>query len=227
MKVTISELKGLELKINSKYREVEESLDAAEKKNKRLLKLLLKKEIDYFNVSNLLDPEFKVISSSLNDFNFIRAFGIDETYLIILLSVYVDDFSPYKITRHSLQDAIKQVQKQFGLTVDGMLGPCTSLIFSSLMYADYPLQISESLKSSVFKEQSWLVASFQACSREDKVNLNRYLDYPDLPLHKELNNFLQATMIERDIIMNHLNTYKVDANGYRALESLGINSNAL
>lgn len=225
LKVTIDEFRSLESKIVSKYGEIEKGLAVREEKNHRLLKLFLKKEIDQFNVVGLLDPDFKVISSSLEEFNFIRAFGIDEIYVIILLSVYVDDFSPSKITKLSLQTAVKQLQNQFGLTVDGLLGPCTSLIFSSLMYADYPLQISEGLENSVFKERSWLAASFQACSREDKVNLSRYLDYPDLPLHKELNNFLQAANIDRSTITSNLNTYKVDSNGYRALESLGINTN--
>lgn len=224
LKNNIIKIKSYEKSLEIKYAKLNQDLEYKERKIHRLISLLSKSEIDKLNFEQLIDSDFKLVLSSIDTFDFIKAIGISEYSVIKTLTIHVYDFEPSNITQESLKSAIINLQNRFSLTSDGELGPCTSLVIGSLFNSDFPLIANEELSKSKFTEQSWLTNSFQACSRKDKEHIARYLDYPDLPLHKELNKFIEAASIDREILISSMRNNKVDSKGYKALEYLGYGS---
>ncbi|MFY8282597.1 hypothetical protein AAEU31_03530 [Pseudoalteromonas sp. SSMSWG5] len=218
---SLEEISNYEKSLQLKYEKLQQNLEIREKKVHHLINVLSKSEIDTLDFEQLIDRNFKYVLPSIKTFDFIKALGISEHSVIKVLTVYVYDFEPSNITRESLKNAIITLQNRFSLTNDGELGPCTSLVIGALLISDFPFVANEELSNSKFISQPWLTNSFQACSRKDKEYISRYLEYPDLPLHKQLNNFVDATKIDREILIKSLRNFHVDNQGYKALEYLG------
>lgn len=219
-------LKNYENSLETKYAKLHKDLDLRERKIHHLINVLSKSEIDKLDFDQLIDSDFKLVLSSIDTFDFIKSVGISEHSVIKVLTVHVYDFEPSNITKESLKNAISSLQNRFSLSNDGQLGPCTTLVIGALLNSDFPFVANKELNDSQFKDQPWLTNSFQACSRNDKVNIGRYMDYPDLPLHKELNNFVEAAKIDRKILMQSMRNFKVDNQGYKALQFLGYGLNS-
>ncbi|MFC0119999.1 hypothetical protein ACFFK7_18970 [Pseudoalteromonas xiamenensis] len=225
IKSHFEKVKSYENAIEAKYAKLQKDLDDRERKIHHLINLLSKSEIDKLDFEQLIDSDFKLVLPSIDTFNFIKSVGISEHSVLRVLTVHVYNFEPSHITKDSLKNAISSLQNRFSLSEDGELGPCTTLVIGALLNADFPFVANKELSTSQFKEQPWLTNSFQACSRKDKVNIGRYMDYPDLPLHKELNNFVVAAKLDREILMKSMRNFKVDNQGYKALEYLGYRLN--
>jgi hypothetical protein len=218
---SLEEISNYEKSLQLKYEKLQKNLEIREKKVHHLINVLSKSEIDTLDFEQLIDRNFKYVLPSIKTFDFIKSLGISEHSVIKVLTVYVYDFEPSNITRESLKNAIITLQNRFSLTNDGELGPCTSLVIGALLISDFPFVVNEEISNSKFKSQPWLTNSFQACSRKDKEYISRYLEYPDLPLHKQLNNFVDAAKIDREILIKSLRNFHVDNQGYKALEYLG------
>ncbi|QIR05280.1 hypothetical protein [Salinivibrio costicola] len=123
--------------------------------------------------------------------------------------------------KKSLSESIKQIQQRYDLTIDGKLGPCTSLVIGGLLLERFEMETRTELEGSKYKSESWLVDSFQACSQYDKNQIQRYLDFPDLPLHSELNAFIFAAEINRNNLLKSSTNSQPNSNAYKALSKIG------
>jgi len=210
-----------EKQLDVKFQKMLAKLQTKEEKAHKLMKMLLNTEKGSLNLDTLIDKAFIEYAQQSPSFNFMRALGLSEKSLIKTVAINVSSFNPSVITMESFSEAVKSLQSRYDLEPDGEMGPCSSLMLGSLFLEEFPNEAENELINSSFKLYPWLVNSFQACNRKDKSNIGRYLDYTDLPLHKQLNNFIQLASINSEQLRQKLRTYKVSKEGYKAIEYIG------
>tara|TARA_Y100000588_G_C14252638_1_gene924122 strand:- start:1705 stop:2694 length:990 start_codon:yes stop_codon:yes gene_type:complete len=183
----------------------------------RVTNLIAKLGISNKDVRSAISTEDLYLLNVSKMFNFLNSFGLSELSAIKLLASETENFNFHRITTESLQTSIKQIQQRYELTSDGQLGPCTSLVVGALLLEHYEMETRQELEKSMYKDNSWLANSFQTCSSHDKSQIQRYLDYPDLPLHTELNSFISAMHLDRNkLLSNSL----PNASAYKALSMI-------
>ncbi|MGB0948316.1 MAG: hypothetical protein ACPGUG_15970 [Pseudoalteromonas marina] len=216
-----TDLIAKEKELDIKFQKMLATLHTQEAKAHKLMKMLLNTEKGSLNLDTLIDTTFIEQAQKSPSFNFIRALGLSEKSLIKTIAINVNSFNPTVISMESFSEAVKSLQSRFDLEPDGEMGPCSSLMLGSLFLEEFPNEAENELSKSSFKLYPWLVNSFQACNKGDKNNIGRYLDYTDLPLHKQLNNFIQLASIDSEQLRQKLRTYKVSKEGYKAIEYIG------
>lgn len=207
--------------LKERYSLLTTEMDKKQEELTNLARIMTRLAAKNIHFEKLIDDtlDLKLIDSI--KFNFTKALGISEFSVIKILTLYVDSFNPTDITVDNLSNSIINLQERYGLTQDGELGPCTAITVGALYKLNFPLEADKSMRESIFIKMPWLVKAFQACSQNDGSNVERYLSYPDLPLHKELNNFVDALNIDKGILKQSLKSKVVTISGYKALESIG------
>lgn len=217
LKTLDSEKKHLESQFNYFQSALEEKVESIEKASNLLAKLNLRnRDLKEAIPSELID----VIHDS-EIFVFPEAFGLSITSVIKILATETEEFNFYNITQEEIESNIKQLQERYELTIDGNMGPCTSLVIGSLLMAHFEAETRDEVVMSSFHSKDWLVSSFQTCSAHDREQIQRYMDYPDLPLHVQLNNFIKTIGINRSHLLKALTNNNPMAQAYKALDFIG------
>lgn len=209
------------VKLMKKYDDLSKVLNQKNEELHNLARIITKATAKNIDFSELIDKNTEAKLESLSSFNFIKSLGVSEFSVMKALSIFVASFEPTNLAFDNLSESIKKIQLRYELTPDGELGPCTALVIGSLYKSAFPVEAETNIKNSIFLDHSWLANAFQACSYNDRTNIERYLAYPDLPLHKELNDFVDALKLDRGILKNSLKSQKVDRAGYKALDYIG------
>ena len=209
------------IRLTKEYDDLSKELNQKKEDLHNLARIITKATAKYIDFSELIDKNTAAKLENSSSFNFIKSLGVSEFSVMKVLSIFVVSFEPTNLTFDNLSESIKKIQLRYELTPDGELGPCTALVIGSLYKAAFPLEADTNMKDSIFLNHSWLANAFQACSFNDRTNIERYLAYPDLPLHKELNDFVGALKLDRNILNNSLKSKKVDRVGYKALDYIG------
>ncbi len=187
----------------------------------RVSNVIAKLGIANKDIESIIEPELLDVLRKSNAFVFLKSFGISEISVIKLLANETENFNFHNITKATLSDNVKQIQERYELTVDGNLGPCTSLVIGALLFEHYEMETRSELKNSSYGSEKWLSNSFQTCSQKDKSQIQRYLDFSDLPLHVQLNTFVTATGMKRESLMTNLIKHMPTPNAYEALNYIG------
>ncbi|PML77189.1 hypothetical protein [Enterovibrio norvegicus] len=217
-------IKELQVKEHALTERINKLIGKIEKKEKSLVRVtnvIAKLGINNKDIASIIDPSLLYTLNNYNIFNFTKSFGLSEISVIKLLASETEDFNFHEITKQSINASIQQIQLRYDLVIDGQLGPCTSLVIGGLLLERFEMETRNELEGSKYKSDSWLADSFQACSQNDKNQIQRYLDFPDLPLHSELNSFILAAEINRSELMKSLTNTLPNSSSYKALSEIG------
>lgn len=218
--LALDSLQSKEAMLTLKINKLLEEISIKEDSLVRVTNLIAKLGISNKDVKSAIDPEDLYLLNVAKIFNFLNSFGLSELSAIKLIASETENFNFHKITAESLQINIQEIQQRYDLTSDGQLGPCTSLVIGALLLENYEMETRKELEESMYKNNAWLANSFQACSSHDKNQIQRYLDFPDLPLHTELNSFISAMQLDRKELLSNLSNSMPNASAYKALDAI-------
>ena len=197
------------------------TIDDKQKSLERVSNVIAKLGVTNKDISSIVSDDFIQVIRDAGVFTFLSSFGVSELSALKLLATETENFNFHKIDKNTIGNSVKQIQERYGLPVDGNMGPCTSLVIGSLLLSNYEVETRKELESSSYESSSWLVKSFQTCAASDKSHLLRLIEYPELPLHVQLNQFITASKIRRDDLLDSLHTSSPLPSAYRALDSIG------
>ena len=218
--------------------EIQEEKRTLEIQLASLAKAVEEKELNLQKISNVIakygvtnkDVSLRVPENMINVidnsglFSFLKSFGITEYSVLKILATETEEFNFHKIDRDSIKRSVAQIQERYSLSVDGQLGPCSSLVTGALLLEIYEIETRKELQRSSYDTTDWLIKSFQTCSREDKDFLARTLEYPELPLHSQLNRFISVAHIPRKELLESLRVSSPFPEAYKALDWIGYDS---
>ena len=210
--------------LSEKVATLSSMIDSKQLSLERVSNVIIKFNMNNHDLSSIIDPGMLQAIKSSNTFAFVKSFGISEISVLKLLASETENFNFHQITKSTVSENVKQIQERYGLTVDGSLGPCTSFVIGALLLDNYELETRSELKTSLYASDMWLTKSFQTCSAMDKQQILRYLDFNDLPLHKQLNSFITVIGMKREGMVNNLIEGIPNPTAYRALEYIGYES---
>jgi hypothetical protein len=220
-KLIVEQLRAEENKLKERIVKLLSKVDEKQKSLERVSNVIAKLGVANRDIAEIIEPEMLNAINDSNIFIFFNSFGISNVSVIKLLATETEGFNFHNITQDSIRENVKQIQERYELSVDGNLGPCTSLVIGSLLLDNYEVETRKELELSSFSSQKWLANSYQTCSQRDKSQIQRYVDYPDLPMHIQLNNFITATGIPRKDFLNNLTKNMPEPIAYKALSYIG------
>ncbi|PSV50050.1 hypothetical protein [Photobacterium indicum] len=220
-RLIVEQLRTEENKLENRIEKLLSKVDAKQKSLERVSNVIAKLGVANRDIATIIEPEMLNAINDSNIFIFFNSFGISNVSVIKLLATETEGFNFHNITKNSIRDNVKQIQERYELSVDGNLGPCTSLVIGSLLLDNYEVETRKELEMSSFNSEKWLTNSYQTCSQRDKSQIQRYVDYPDLPMHIQLNNFITATGIPRKDFLKNLTKNMPEPIAYKALSYIG------
>lgn len=218
--LVLDSLQSREAMLTLRVNKLLEEISIKEDSLVRVTNLIAKLGINNKDVKSAINPEDLYFLNLDKTFNFLNSFGLSELSAIKLIASETENFNFHKVTKESLQFNIQEIQQRYELTSDGQLGPCTSLVIGALLLENYEMETRKELEKSMYKNNAWLANSFQTCSQHDKNQIQRYLDFPDLPLHTELNAFISAMQLDRKELLSNLSHSMPNASAYKALNAI-------
>ncbi|EJB8504588.1 hypothetical protein MW364_002766 [Vibrio parahaemolyticus] len=211
------EKRTLEVQLASLAKAIEEK----EASLQRISNVIAKYGVTNKDVSLIVPDAMVNVIESSGMFSFLKSFGVSEYSVLKILATESEEFNFHKIDRESIESSVMQIQERYSLVSDGQLGPCSSLVIGSLLLQNYEIETREELEQSSYETTDWLIKSFQTCSAKDKAILARTLEYPELPMHSQLNRFVTAAHIKRDDLMESLRVSSPLPEAYKALDWIG------
>jgi hypothetical protein len=220
-KLLVSQLKLEKNNLNQQIAELLAKVNIEQQRLVKVSNLIAKLNVANKDIESIIDPALLKVIQQSNLFIFIKSFGISDLSVIKFLASETEGFNFNDITKETISDNVRQIQERYRLTVDGNLGPCSSLVVGSLILENHELETRNELGNSSYSSDKWLTNSFQTCSKKDKTQLQRYLDFSDLPLHSQLNTFITSTGMQRSILISNLTKNMPTPNAYKALDYIG------
>ncbi len=214
------EKRTLEVQLASLARAIEEK----ESNLQKISNVIAKYGVTNKDVSLIVPEQMIDVIDNSGLFSFLKSFGFTEYSVLKLLATETEDFNFHKIERDSIERSVTQIQERYSLSVDGQLGPCSSLVTGALLLEIYEIETRKELQRSSYDTTDWLIKSFQTCSSQDKDLLARTLEYPELPLHSQLNRFISAAHIPRKELLDSLRVSSPLPEAYKALDWIGYDS---
>ncbi|ENM3732434.1 hypothetical protein WKN17_003732, partial [Vibrio cholerae] len=211
------EKKELQFTLSSLMKEIEQKRETLV----MMTNLISKYGVTNKDVDSVVPQEMISVIERSGRFAFLKSFGISNQSVLKLLATETEGFDFVHISQESISQSVKQIQARYSLSVDGNLGPCTSLIVGALLLQHYEIETRDELKASSFGSKEWLTKSFQTCNAHDKESLQRVLEYPELPMHSQLNRFVSASKIDHKQLLDSLHVSTPLPPAYKALEQIG------
>ncbi|PKF76722.1 hypothetical protein CW749_25960 [Vibrio sp. vnigr-6D03] len=220
----LEDIKEEKRTLEAKLASLVKAIDEKESNLQKISNVIAKYGVMNKDISLIVPEQIINVIDNSGLFSFLKSFGITEYSVLKLLATETEDFNFHKIDRNSIEHSVTQIQERYSLSVDGQLGPCSSLVTGALLLEIYEMETRKELQRSSYGTTDWLIKSFQTCTNEDKDYIARALEYPELPLHGQLNRFISAARIPRKDLLESLRVSSPLPEAYKALDWIGYDS---